>query len=178
MKQLIHQFDHTFTGYVVSLPSWFHSPFLIVTFLGQPIVTIGVGVVIALFAIVQSNQRLLIASIVALSTMGIGTIIKLALERDRPLTDYVANMLVKSYSFPSGHTVGSTVVFGLLAYLAIQAFPQPWGYVAAALLVGLIIAVGLSRVYLGAHFPSDVIAGWVLGLVGLAIIIFIVRPTV
>lgn len=177
MKQLVHQFDHTLTGYIASLPSWLHTPFLIVTFIGQPIITMGIGLVIAGIAFGRNNQRLLIASVVALSTMGINTIMKYAFERDRPLTEYVANMVVKSYSFPSGHAAGSTVMFGLLAYLAFQALPQPWGGVTAALLVLLILSIGISRVYLGAHFPSDVVIGWLVGLVGLAIIIFIVRPT-
>lgn len=177
MKQLVHQFDHTLTGYIASLPSWLHTPFLIVTFIGQPIITMGIGLVIAGIAFGRNNQRLLIASVVALSTMGINTIMKYAFERDRPLTEYVANMVIKSYSFPSGHAAGSTVMFGLLAYLAFQALPQPWGGVTAALLVLLILSIGISRVYLGAHFPSDVVTGWVVGLAGLAIIIFIVRPT-
>lgn len=178
MKQLIHQFDHTLTQYIASFPAWLHTPFLIATFIGQPIVTIGIGVMIATSAFLRHNQRLLIAAIVALSTMGINTIIKYAFERSRPLTDYAANMVVKSYSFPSGHAAGSMIMFGLLAYIAYQALPGPWGVIAATVLVLLIIMVGVSRVYLGAHFPSDVVIGWLLGLVGLCIIIFIVKPTV
>jgi undecaprenyl-diphosphatase len=81
-----------------------------------------------------------------------------------------------SYSFPSGHTVGSTVIYGLLAYLAWQYLPQPWNVIGAIFCVLLILLISLSRIYLGAHFPSDVVAGWVLGAIGLAVIIFVVKP--
>ncbi|MEO5950375.1 MAG: phosphatase PAP2 family protein [Candidatus Saccharimonadales bacterium] len=178
MKQLLHQFDHVVSGYIATLPTWLKTPFLLMSFIGQPIVTISIGLIIAAFAIFRFNQRLLIASIVALSTMGINTIIKYTFERDRPATEYVSHMVIKSYSFPSGHTAGSTVIFGLLAYLAFQLLPQPLNVIVSALLALLIIGIGVSRVYLGAHFPSDVIFGWILGLVGLSIIIYIVAPTI
>jgi membrane-associated phospholipid phosphatase len=64
------------------------------------------------------------------------------------------------YSFPSGHAMGSTVVFGALSYLAFRA-AQRWRWKAAALALActLIAAVSLSRVYLGVHWISDVGAG-------------------
>lgn len=176
MRQLLHQFDSSIIQHIAGWPSWLHGFFLVVTFIGQPVITIGVCVALAAIAFKDVNQRLLIATIVAIGTMGIGSIIKVALQRERPLTEYASHMLFKSFSFPSGHTLGSTLAFGLLAYLLWNYLPEPWGVIAAVLLVLLIIAVGLSRISLGAHFPSDVLAGWLIGLVGLALIIFIVRP--
>jgi undecaprenyl-diphosphatase len=148
----------------------------VITSLGHPIVTMGIGLLVVLFGGLKANLRLVYAGFAVFATLGAGTILKMILRRDRPLTEYVNNMMFTSFSFPSGHTVGSTVAYGLLAYLAWQFLPQPWGIIAAVLLALFIVLVGVSRVYLGAHFPSDVIAGWLFGLLGLAVIIFIIKP--
>lgn len=59
--------------------------------------------------------------------------------------------------FPSGHAQGSTAFWG---WLAVE-YPRPWF---VALAAAMIVAISLSRVYLGVHFPGDVVGGWVLGL--------------
>ena len=111
-------------------------------------------------------------------TIGTGAIIKLIIARERPLTEYAANLALATHSFPSGHTSGSTVAYGLLAYLAWQLIPQPLGSIVVIALIVLIIFIGISRVYLGAHFPSDIVGGWLLGAIVLCGIIVIVRPSI
>lgn len=88
----------------------------------------------------------------------INTLIKdlVALPRPFVYAD-IANLRAPGeFSFPSGHSQQAAVFFGLLAFH----FKKRWFTIAAALSVFLI---GFSRVYLGAHFPSDVLAGWTLG---------------
>ncbi|MEX2571078.1 MAG: phosphatase PAP2 family protein [Gemmatimonadota bacterium] len=71
-----------------------------------------------------------------------------------------------SYSFPSGHALTSAVIFFTLAFLVARLEPAPWQrrltLVAAVLLV---LMVGFSRVYIGVHYPTDVLAGFLVGLV-------------
>jgi undecaprenyl-diphosphatase len=86
------------------------------------------------------------------------------------------DMKIKSYSFPSGHAYGGMVIYGLLAYLAYKHLPHPWNLLSALLLGMLIIVIGVSRVYLGAHFPSDVAVGWLLGAITLALILIFIKP--
>jgi membrane-associated phospholipid phosphatase len=83
---------------------------------------------------------------------------KLLFRRDRPdLWLSPAPAPEHTYSFPSGHAMGS---MGLVAALAVLAWPTRWRW--WAILVGGVftLLVGFSRVYLGVHFPSDVVAGW------------------
>jgi undecaprenyl-diphosphatase len=85
---------------------------------------------------------------------------------------------LSSYSFPSGHAMTSTVVFGFIAVSAYWCSAwvrlHPWVLVAAPVLA---IAIGVSRVYLGAHWMTDVLAGWAFGSVYVALAAFLVLRT-
>ena len=67
-----------------------------------------------------------------------------------------------SSSFPSGHALGSMVVYGFLAYLLATEFPRSSRLI-YAVMTGLILLIGLSRLYLGVHWLTDVIAGYLVG---------------
>lgn len=91
--------------------------------------------------------------------------LKLFFERARPeLAE--ALRFAQGYSFPSGHAMGSTIVFGAFSYLALRGF-RSWPHRAWALglFASLVVAIALSRVYLGVHWISDVGAGVAAGLI-------------
>ncbi len=71
-----------------------------------------------------------------------------------------------SFSFPSGHAVGSMVVYGFIAYILVRELPIYRRYIYAAASL-LIIAIGFSRLYLGVHYPTDIIAGYGVGILWL-----------
>lgn len=71
-----------------------------------------------------------------------------------------------SFSFPSGHAVGSMVVYGFIAYILAKEMQQHKHIVYATASL-LIIAIGLSRLYLGVHYPTDIIAGYGIGFIWL-----------
>lgn len=83
--------------------------------------------------------------------------------RPRPGEDYAPMVDEKYFSFPSGHSMGSLCVYGFLAYLLCRHYPRwRWPVRVGALLV--IVAVGLSRIYLAAHYPGDVVGGFAAGI--------------
>ncbi len=89
-----------------------------------------------------------------------GTLLNLGLKQifAAPRPELLPHLdIVHSYSFPSGHSAGNMIFFGALALLA----GRRLAYGAAAMVVALI---GVSRVWLGVHWPSDVTAGWIEGL--------------
>jgi undecaprenyl-diphosphatase len=104
----------------------------------------------------------------AAATIGLAALanstLKLVVSRARP--DGLPPIVVEpGYSFPSGHTLSATVAYGVIAVLAARSsLPRPVRIAALAILGGLVAVVGLSRVYLGAHYPTDVAGGWLTGL--------------
>jgi undecaprenyl-diphosphatase len=97
-------------------------------------------------------------------------LLKLLIHRSRPLVA-VQVMHETSFSFPSGHMVAATIGYGMLAYV-LSTYWWPRGvkrrflYLAAGVLA---LLVGVSRIYLGMHFPTDVIGGFAAGMAWLAI---------
>jgi undecaprenyl-diphosphatase len=101
--------------------------------------------------------------------LALGPVLKALVERPRPaLSDHV--VFVNSWSYPSGHSLNSMAVLGLLTVLAVRARPgAPRRTLWAVLGAFLVAVVGFSRVYLGVHWPSDVLAGWLIGVLWLTV---------
>jgi membrane-associated phospholipid phosphatase len=93
----------------------------------------------------------------------LSTVLKISFRRARPAL-WPALATEETYSFPSGHATLATVFYGGLAAVAFHLSPRPLvraGAIAGA--TGLVGAIGFSRVYLGAHWATDVIGGTLLG---------------
>jgi undecaprenyl-diphosphatase len=94
--------------------------------------------------------------------------LKAIFERVRPPAA-TAIAAAQGYSFPSGHAMGSLIVLGSIGYVALR-LPLRWKVKSAVLaaLATAVVLVGLSRVYLGVHWLSDIAGGWSAGAVWLA----------
>ncbi|MCC3281717.1 phosphatase PAP2 family protein [Arthrobacter caoxuetaonis] len=97
---------------------------------------------------------------------------KALVGRSRPALSDAVPPYEYSASFPSGHSLNSMVVTGTVAYLLFLYLDSRWARIITVVLAaGFIAAVGLSRVYLGHHWLTDVLVAWFLGLAWLAILI-------
>jgi len=130
---------------------------------GPAILVIGIGV--GLLVALRRHFLLLAGWLTALvggALLDVG--LKLAFRRPRPETavDFLSTL---SWSFPSGHTMGSLIAYGMLAYILVVEFTgSPAGRRAAVLGCAVMaLAVGISRLYLGVHYFSDVLGGFAAG---------------
>ncbi|MEY2453728.1 MAG: hypothetical protein QOD92_3302 [Acidimicrobiaceae bacterium] len=140
----------------------------VITNIGKPI-TLFVIVTAAVAYLLWRRRIRLALYLVVTSVLGglIDTAVKVLVNRPRPEVDHpIASALGKS--FPSGHAMSSTVTYGALALVFLPVLPRRWRPVALSVVVLLVLAIGTSRLFLGVHFVSDVIGGFVLGLAWLA----------
>lgn len=100
-----------------------------------------------------------LALVVAASLL-LNLLLKIAFQRDRPGGGTVER--ASEYAFPSGHTMSAAAFATALAFIA---WPTRYRWPVLAGAAAFALAMGLSRVYLGVHWPSDVAAGWAMGLV-------------
>ena len=142
--------------------------FVTVTTLGGPV---GMGVIIAsVLAVLIARRRFRWAAYLAITSAGgavLNQLLKFHYVRQRP--DLKAAVLgAMGYSFPSGHAMSGVIILGALGYLAARSI-QEWKNKSAALaaFATLALAIGISRVYLGVHWASDVGAGFAAGLLWL-----------
>ncbi|MEO7455170.1 MAG: phosphatase PAP2 family protein [Gemmatimonadaceae bacterium] len=159
--------------YDVAILQWIHArqtpgltTFLLeMTYLGTGSVVIVVVGVAALFLWHTEHKhsaRLLLAA--TIGDIVLNNALKLIFHRERP-TLFDWGTTAASSSFPSGHAMSATVVYGTVAYLVARLQQSQWARVLT--LVGaflLILTICFTRLYLGVHYPSDVIGGIVIGL--------------
>jgi undecaprenyl-diphosphatase len=140
---------------------------------GGPVVLGPAGVLAAIAFLVKGWRRG--ALLVAVTLAGAGLLnwlLKFSFARTRPAS-YFNYPLPSSPSFPSGHALFVASVFGGLAALLTARIRNRLLQVAIwAAAILLILLVGLSRVYLGVHYPSDVLAGWAIGLIWVTAVAF------
>jgi membrane-associated phospholipid phosphatase len=139
---------------------------LAVSFLGNsPTVAVLTVVVAAVLFRLRSHRRLymFLATMIGGSLLNVA--LKLYFHRARP-TEFPRLTTAHGYSFPSGHSMGSMLFYGSLAYVVYFTIERhrAWRVAAVAACLTLVVLVGGSRVYLGVHYLSDVVAGFAAGL--------------
>ena len=141
------------------------------THFGEPLVLTALGVAVGLALWLAGRRGLTLAWVAALGGNALlNPLLKLVFTRARPLHPEGVSPAL-GFSFPSGHSSGAMVAYGMLAYLAWRLLAPRWRVPAAMLAAAVIITTASSRVFLQVHFASDVFAGLCSGMGWLALCI-------
>jgi membrane-associated phospholipid phosphatase len=146
--------------YSVAHPSWVVAWNVFCTVLGPTAFRL-LTVAVIIFSLVRRNVRVAMFLVVSVELSGIITeIAKYAASRPRPTTALVS---APSTSFPSGHALGVMVAVVALLAVVLPVVRRPLRAWLVALGAVIVVTIGIGRVVLNVHYPSDVLAGWVFG---------------
>jgi undecaprenyl-diphosphatase len=142
----------------------------VITFIGSQNFLLPANLILISFYLFFKKNKARAFKIAAISITSVVVmfIMKFFLQRERPLVPLIAK--VHGYSFPSGHTFSSVTFYGIIAYIIyknVQNKFLKWILIISCII--LILLVGYSRVYLGLHYATDVIAAFCLGLIWLVL---------
>ena len=157
-------------------PEWTTAFWLGLTWLGDTtprLVVVGLTIVVLLLRCRWHSTFFIVG--VLLSGVTLSTTIKHWVGRPRP--QLVAHLdHVSSQSFPSGHTVNSTLFYLTVALMLASLLPQrATRWIIYMLAISLSLAIGISRIALGVHWPSDVLASWVIACAWLSLWVVVAR---
>lgn len=146
----------------------FTNIFKAISFICSPKFMIVLNVLLFIFIIVKKKYKLLIIVLSSISSVIINNLVKIIVKRKRP--DYLRMVMEKSYSFPSGHAMISVLFFGSIIYL-VNKHNLKYKKLITFSLSTFILLIGISRIYLGVHYLTDVVGGYLLGFIVLFLII-------
>ncbi len=140
-----------------------------ITTLGSTLVI--VTSILCIAVLVKNKKYFLIFTFANLIGVILNNILKIIIRRPRP-TETLVLTAESSYSFPSAHSMMSMIFYGLLIYYVTKFVKKKWLKNAlVGILSAIILFVGISRIYLGVHYVTDVLVGYIIGIVYLVIFI-------
>lgn len=159
MKNLLSKYDMQAARLVSLLPKMLYEPLIWLGRLTTPL--LWASYIAGIHILFLASGGLSYGALLVIALLPLASVIKLFFRRERPPTVYVEGMKIRSYSFPSSHAYAAALGGGYVASLLFQN-----GHAATGVfIVSLILLIGISRIRIGAHYPSDVTAGWALGAI-------------
>jgi len=144
-----------------------------ITYCGSEWTISVLTVIFPVFVFVFRKKRFYRLSLAATANIALGAlfneILKHLFLRARPDLTQLAK--VSGYSFPSGHSMNSMIFYGFFVYIIIKSMKHRSKYFIAGALGLLVFMIGISRIYLGVHYASDVLAGFIIGFAWLMLFI-------
>lgn len=168
MRTILRKFDEIGANVIGVLPKSLYRAFDLLCIVIRPSTCALAVAIVALIAYYSGQSEWLWSGVATLVMVPLSTIAKFATRRPRPVSMYTDAMKIKSYSFPSSHAYGAMLAGGFVSIFLISVIAGPLAYVLTTAVMAIVVIVGAARVYLGAHFPSDVLGGFLLAIVVLS----------
>lgn len=168
-------FDNTIYHLItINMNNILTSIYKVITFFGSTLFIISLCIFFLILFIIlkKKNYGLIISCCLIISTI-FNNLIKIIICRERP--SVLKLVIEDTYSYPSGHTMASVSMYGILIYLILKIKMNKKLKIFLVTILGILpILVGMSRIYLGAHFATDIIGGFLLAITLLLIEINII----
>lgn len=169
---VLDQMIYRWAGIVATKP-WLSFWYVVTIFGNAETLYIGTFILVVFLSLKNLRKEAVWVIVQMLLCLKMSVFFKSIFSRERPLSlkiDYLAT----GFSFPSGHALGSLVFYGMCFYCVGQFFPKQkrkFFFVLAS----LPFLIGMSRIFLGVHWASDVVAGWLLGGAFIFVNLFLAR---
>ena len=159
------RFDKLVTTYIQDFETSFLTNIMqLFTYIGSMsfIHILAFVIFIIFYFYLKDRSNLLLFIIALLGSHYLFRLLKQLFKRARP--DVHRLIEIGGYSFPSGHATNALCIYGVLTFVLWHHIPTRWGRIILSIFsIFMIVSIGLSRIYLGVHFPSDVLAGYFAG---------------
>ncbi|MFE3973519.1 MULTISPECIES: phosphatase PAP2 family protein [unclassified Peribacillus] len=167
-----------FDEVVIALVQGLESPLLtsimkFFTYIGSTsaLIILSLFILFFLYKVLKHRLELILFSAVIIGSPLLNLMVKLFFRRARP--DLHRLIEIGGYSFPSGHAMNAFSLYSILTFLLWRHITAKWARVLLILFsMTMILSIGISRIYLGVHYPSDIIAGYLAGGFWIAISIW------
>ncbi|HDZ05990.1 phosphatase PAP2 family protein [Maribacter sp.] len=165
--EILATYDTAITDYVIS----YRSPslttyFKIMTNVGDAygyLIVLAIFLLLSLLVFKRWKYVVQATLVLALATVS-NMILKRFIDRARPGIEHLVS--VETLSYPSGHAMSAMAFYGFLIFLVTKfKIHKAIKYVLITILILLILSIGISRIYLGVHFPSDIAGGFIAGFI-------------
>ncbi|MBO0589329.1 phosphatase PAP2 family protein [Sporosarcina sp. E16_8] len=162
-NESIAHFDTAVIGFVQGLEApWLTSIMKVFSWIGSGLVVAAIaliGFIVLYFVLRYRHQAFLLIAVIAGSVI-LNRLLKIYFKRERPEIHRI--MDAKGFSFPSGHSMMAFALYAIIAYIAWRNVKTTASRVVLVLFTAfMIIMIGTSRIYLGVHYPSDIVGGFV-----------------
>lgn len=170
---LIGQLDISILNFTEQIRMPFLTAFFkVITYLGEWVAVLPIALLVSAILILKRRKKQdAILAFISLGGLGTTFLLKNIVHRERPLGGLVNET---SFSFPSAHAVISVVFYGFIIYLLLPKIKNKKLKALKILTASLLVLfIGFSRIYLGVHYLSDVLAGYIIGLVWFGVGIYV-----
>jgi undecaprenyl-diphosphatase len=164
MLDAILNADLWFENFLLSIRSpFFLHLFNWITFFGSTTVIIAITGLVGFYLFYSQRSKAYLVGLIVtvIGASATSSVVKILVNRARP-GGLIPSIIETSPSFPSGHATLGIALYGFLAFLLCKIYPKNTAAIVAVATL-LIVAIGFSRLYLGVHFPTDVLAGYLFG---------------